>query len=114
MKILAIQGSPRPKASNTEILLQEFLKGARSQGTEAETIYLKEKEFHPCVGCYTCRAKTPGVCVFKDDMPELAYLEVNPVRNYSRHQVILGSNPAAEPCTARSTRQSSRASFLMG
>ncbi len=71
MKILAIQGSPRPTVSNTEILLQEFLKGARGEGAETETIYLKEKEFHPCVGCYTCWAKTPGVCVFKDDMPEL-------------------------------------------
>jgi multimeric flavodoxin WrbA/putative sterol carrier protein len=71
MKILAIQGSPRPKVSNTEILLQEFLKGARSEGAETETVYLKEKEIHPCVGCYTCWAKTPGVCVFKDDMPEL-------------------------------------------
>ena len=28
MKILAVQGSPRPKESNTETLLQEFLKGA--------------------------------------------------------------------------------------
>ena len=71
MKILAIQGSPRPKASNTEILLQECLKGAQSQGAETETIYLKEKEIHSCVGCYTCWAKTPGVCIFKDDMPEL-------------------------------------------
>jgi multimeric flavodoxin WrbA/putative sterol carrier protein len=71
MKILAIQGSPRPKASNTEILLQEFLKGAQSQGAETETIYLKDKDIHSCVGCYTCWAKTPGVCVFKDDMPEL-------------------------------------------
>ena len=71
MKILAIQASPRPKASNTEILLQEFLKGAQSQGGESETIYLKEKEIHSCVGCYTCWAKTPGVCVFQDDMPEL-------------------------------------------
>ncbi len=71
MKLLAVQGSPRPKASNTEILLQEFLKGARSQGAETETIYLKEKEIHYCVGCYTCWTKTPGVCVFKDDMPEL-------------------------------------------
>ncbi len=71
MKLLAIQGSPRPKNSNTEILLQEFLKGARSQGAETETIYLKEKEIHSCVGCYTCWAKTPGVCVFKDDMPDL-------------------------------------------
>jgi len=71
MKILAIQGSPRPKQSNTEILLQEFLKGARSQGAETETIYLKEKEIHSCVGCYTCWAKTPGTCVIKDDMPEI-------------------------------------------
>ncbi|NWF91859.1 MAG: SCP2 sterol-binding domain-containing protein, partial [Syntrophaceae bacterium] len=64
MKILAIQGSPRPKASNTEVLLQEFLKGARSQGAETETIYLKEKKIHSCIGCYTCWTKTPGVCVF--------------------------------------------------
>jgi multimeric flavodoxin WrbA/putative sterol carrier protein len=71
MKILAIQGSPRPKTSNTDILLQEFLKGAQSRGAETETVYLKEKEIHFCVGCYTCWAKTPGVCVFKDDMPEL-------------------------------------------
>ena len=71
MKTLAIQGTPRPKASNTDILLQEFLKGARSQGAETETIYLKEKEIHSCTGCYTCWAKTPGACIFKDDMPEL-------------------------------------------
>ncbi len=71
MKILAIQGSPRPRASNTDILLQEFLKGAQSQGAETETVYLKEKEIHSCTGCYTCWAKTPGVCVFKDDMPKL-------------------------------------------
>jgi len=71
MRILAIQGSPRPKASNTEILLQEFLKGAQSQGAETETIYLKDKDIHYCVGCYTCWAKTPGVCIYKDDMPEL-------------------------------------------
>ncbi len=71
LKILAIQGSPRPKASNTDILLQEFLKGARSKGAETETIYLKGKDIHSCIGCFTCWAKTPGVCVFKDDMPEL-------------------------------------------
>jgi multimeric flavodoxin WrbA/putative sterol carrier protein len=71
LKILAVQGSPRPKASNTDVILGEFLKGARSQGAQTETIYLKEKDIHSCVGCYTCWAKTPGVCIFKDDMPEL-------------------------------------------
>jgi multimeric flavodoxin WrbA/putative sterol carrier protein len=71
MKILAVQGSPRPKSSNTEVLLREFLKGAQSQGAETETIYLREKNIHPCIGCYTCWTKTPGICVFKDDMPGL-------------------------------------------
>jgi multimeric flavodoxin WrbA len=71
IKILAVQGSPRPKVSNTEVLLQEFLKGAQSEGAETETIYLKEKKINYCVGCFTCWTKTPGVCVFKDDIPEL-------------------------------------------
>lgn len=71
IKILAIQGSPRPKVSNTDVLLQEFLKGARSQSAETETIYLKGKNINYCVGCFTCWTKTPGVCVHKDDMPEL-------------------------------------------
>jgi hypothetical protein len=26
---------------------------------------------HPCMGCYTCWIKTPGECVYKDDMAEL-------------------------------------------
>ncbi len=71
MKVLGIQGSPRPKVSNTDILLKEFLNGAQSQGAETETVYLKEKEIRFCVGCFTCWTKIPGVCVFKDDMPEL-------------------------------------------
>jgi multimeric flavodoxin WrbA/putative sterol carrier protein len=71
IKILAIQGSPRPKVSNTELLLHEFLKGAQHEGAETETIYLKEKNIHPCLGCYTCWTKTPGVCVLKDDTTEL-------------------------------------------
>ena len=71
MKILAVQGSPRPRMSNTERLLREFLRGAEDEGAATETVYLKEKEIHPCQGCYTCWMKTPGTCVFKDDMPEL-------------------------------------------
>jgi multimeric flavodoxin WrbA len=71
MKILAVQGSPRPLVSNTETLLREFLKGAESQSALTETIYLREKNIHWCQGCYTCWTKTPGVCVFMDDMPAL-------------------------------------------
>jgi multimeric flavodoxin WrbA len=71
MKILAVNGSPRGKDGNTEQMLQPFLKGAGSAGANVEVIYLKEKKINHCLGCLTCWNKTPGVCVHKDDMPEL-------------------------------------------
>lgn len=71
MKILAINGSPRGAKGNTERILQSFLEGAREAGAETEVVYLKGKEIKHCLGCFTCWTKTPGVCVHKDDMPEL-------------------------------------------
>ena len=71
MKILAINGSPRGAKGNTERILQPFLTGAREAGAETEIVYLKGKKIEHCLGCFTCWTKTPGVCVHKDDMPEL-------------------------------------------
>jgi len=72
MKILAFNGSPRGKRSNTDRILQPFLEGAREAGAETEVVYLKDKKINYCLGCFTCWTKTPGVCVHKkDDMPEL-------------------------------------------
>jgi multimeric flavodoxin WrbA len=68
MKILAINGSPRGRNGNTDRILQSFLQGAREAGAETETIYLKDLEIKPCLGCFTCWTKTPGVCIHKDDM----------------------------------------------
>lgn len=64
-------GSPRGSAGNTDRILQPFLEGAREAGAETETVYLKDKKIDYCVGCFTCWTKTPGVCIHKDDMPEL-------------------------------------------
>jgi len=71
MKILAINGSPRGKNGNTDRILQSFLQGAREAGAETETIYLKDLEIKPCLGCFTCWTKTPGVCIHKDDMAKI-------------------------------------------
>jgi putative sterol carrier protein len=70
MKILALQGSPRPK-KYTQMVLEKFLEGAASKGAEFEIIHIANKKIQPCIGCYTCWYKTPGVCIHKDDMPEL-------------------------------------------
>jgi len=71
MKFLAFNGSPRGTNSNTDQILQPFLEGAREVGVDTETVYLKDKQINYCVGCFTCWTKTPGVCIHKDDMPEL-------------------------------------------
>lgn len=71
MKVLAINGSPRGAKGNTEVLLEQFLKGCEEVGAEIETIYLKDKDIKHCSGCFTCWTKTPGKCIHKDDMEEL-------------------------------------------
>lgn len=71
MKVLAINGSPRGANGNTEVLLEQFLKGCDEAGSETETIYLKDKNIKHCTGCFTCWTKTPGKCIHKDDMEGL-------------------------------------------
>jgi len=71
MNLVAINGSPRGENSNTEHLLQAFLRGSEMAGAQIETIYLKNKKINHCQGCFSCWGKTPGKCVHEDDMPEL-------------------------------------------
>ena len=71
MKIIALNGSPRGHKGNTEVILKQFLKGCESAGAKIETIYLKDKNIKHCCGCFTCWEKTPGKCIYKDDMEDL-------------------------------------------
>jgi multimeric flavodoxin WrbA len=71
MKITAINGSPKGKQSATYIMIEEFLKGAQSQGAQTSHILLSDMKIHHCLGCFSCWTKTPGVCVFKDDMQKI-------------------------------------------
>lgn len=68
MKILAISASPR-KGGNSDILCDQFLKGAKENGYEVSKIRLAEKSISSCVACYGCMET--GVCVKKDDMAEI-------------------------------------------
>jgi len=74
MKILALNGSPRKKRSNTDRLLNPFLEGVKEEGATYEKIYLQEKDIKPCLGCLKCWLRTPGVCVQKDDMTDMLEL----------------------------------------
>ena len=65
MKILGIMGSPRIK-SNTDLLLDEALRGAQSLGVEAEKITVDKLAIAPCREYYGCLKD--GNCVIRDDM----------------------------------------------
>lgn len=77
MKILALNGSPRKKNSNTDRLLDPFLEGAKEEGASIEKVYLQGKNIKPCLGCFNCWLKTPGECVQKDDMSDMIELLVD-------------------------------------
>lgn len=65
MKVLGVMGSPRIKG-NTDLLLDEALKGAQSQGAEVEKIIVDKLKIAPCREYYGCLKD--GNCVIRDDM----------------------------------------------
>ena len=68
-KVLIISSSPR-KGGNSEKLAEAFAIGAMESGNAVETIYLREKSFHFCKGCFACQKL--GHCVIADDAVEIA------------------------------------------
>lgn len=72
MRVLGIAGSPR-RGGNTDILLEEMLKGAADKGAEVKTIFLSELDFVTCQHCDGCLKD--GNCVIQDDM-QMIYREL--------------------------------------
>ncbi len=67
-KILVISSSLRNN-SNTDILADEFIRGALSSGHKVEKISLRDKIINFCLGCDVCQnAKS---CVLQDDASEI-------------------------------------------
>ena len=68
MKVLGIMGSPRIKG-NTDLLLDEALKGAQGQGAEVEKVIVDKLNIAPCREYYGC--VKDGNCVIRDDMDNI-------------------------------------------
>ena len=68
-KVLILSGSPR-KNGNSDMLCDEFMRGAVESGHDVEKIRVAEKKIGFCRACYACE-KNNGVCAIKDDMAEI-------------------------------------------
>lgn len=65
-KVIIISSSPR-KGGNSDLLCDEFAKGATKTGNEVEKVYIKDMNLNYCCGCGFCIVNR-GQCSQKDDM----------------------------------------------
>ncbi len=72
LKVLGIAGSPR-RGGNTDLLLDEVMKGAAGKGAKVKTIILNDLKIAPCQHCDACLEA--GRCKVGDDM-QMVYREL--------------------------------------
>ena len=66
MKIIALNGSPRP-IGNTSNILNDVQDMFEREGVEMEIIHLYEYSFVNCNVCMTCEIRGDGRCIDEDD-----------------------------------------------
>lgn len=69
-KNVLILSSSLRKGGNSDLLCDEFVKGVRESGHNAEKIFLKDKSINYCTGCGYCFERI-GNCSQKDDMADI-------------------------------------------
>ncbi len=67
--VLILAGSPRI-GGNSDLLCDEFARGAREAGHKVTKINVVHHRVLPCIGCYYCNSHN-GECNIRDDMPTI-------------------------------------------
>ena len=71
-KALVLNGMAEGEDGLSEILAGEL----KELGYEVTGLILRDKEIAPCLGCFGCWIKTPGICVVDDDGREVVWMTV--------------------------------------
>ena len=72
MKVLAINGSPRPKGNTAQLIKMLFdTIEKENDKIETEMIQLAGKKINTCLSCYKCWSNRDNKCVQKDDLNDI-------------------------------------------
>lgn len=82
--VLILSGSPRKKG-NSQLLCEEFQRGALEAGNKVELIRLSQKKIGFCRACDFCM-NHDSVCVLEDDMAEI-------LKKYQKADVLVLATP---------------------
>lgn len=91
MRFITINGDPRGKQGETNVIVKSLVEGVTDAGSTNEDVCLANKDIKYCRGCYICRKRYPHECVIEDDMKALLDKIINsdviifatPVFNYN-------------------------------
>lgn len=70
MKILILNGSPRPDG-NTVDMIKAYAEGAKEAGHSIQIVDVCRKNIRGCLACEYCHTKGNGKCIQQDDMKEV-------------------------------------------
>lgn len=70
MKILILNGSPRPDG-NTVAMIKDYAEGAKEAGHSIQIVDVCRKNIRGCLACEYCHTKGNGKCIQQDDMQEV-------------------------------------------
>lgn len=70
MKILVLNGSPRPNG-NTAEMVAAFKEAAEKAGHTVDAVNVCRLNIKGCMACEYCHGKGQGTCIQKDDMQQI-------------------------------------------
>jgi len=73
MKVIALCSSPR-KGGNTDVLIDEVLRGVKDAGAQGEKFMLQKLNMKNCISCRKCLDLAfERICSIKDDVSEIIF-----------------------------------------
>ncbi|MDD5167210.1 MAG: flavodoxin family protein [Syntrophales bacterium] len=72
MKVLVLNGNPAAGNGSFDAYVDHLICRMSDDGHKVDQILLRDMKIKPCVGCFNCWLKTPGLCSIKDDAHEVS------------------------------------------
>ena len=71
MKILILNGNPPGGNGQIDSYIDRLVEKMKSAGHDVTAITLRDHKISPCIGCFQCWVKTPGICSIDDDARDI-------------------------------------------
>ena len=69
---MILNGNLPGKGKEIDGYIERLAGGIENAGHDVQIIALREMKINPCLGCFDCWVKTPGLCSIKDDAAGIA------------------------------------------